>query len=210
MSHARWPRRLAVLISGRGSNLQSIMDAVDRGDVDATIGVVVSNRSDALGLKRAEDAGLKTVHLSPRDYPDRESYDSALADVCRSYDIGLICLAGFMRVIGRRLLDGFPHRVLNVHPSLLPSFPGLNAQRQALEYGVRISGATVHLVDDQLDGGPIVLQAAVPVRDDDTADSLAARILMEEHRLYPEAIRMILDGDWSIVGRRVVRAMPQP
>jgi phosphoribosylglycinamide formyltransferase 1 len=197
-------RRLAVLISGRGSNLQSIIDAITRGALDATIAVVVSNRADAAGLLRARAAGIETLVLSPREYAGRDAYDTALAETLRARDVALVCLAGFMRLVGKPLLDAFPNRILNIHPSLLPAFPGLDAQRQAIEHGVRVSGATVHLVTAQLDGGPIVLQSSVPVRDDDTAETLAARILIEEHRIYPEAIRIVLDQRWTLEGRRFV------
>ena len=199
-------RRLGVLISGRGSNLQSIIDAIAAHRLDAAIAVVISNRAGAPGLQRARDAGIETLHLSPRDYPDRDAYDRALADLLRARSVDLVCLAGFMRLIGRPLLDAFPNRILNIHPSLLPAFPGLDAQRQALEHGVRVTGATVHIVDAGLDAGPIVLQAAVPVREDDTVETLAARVLEQEHRLYPEAIGLVLDGRGSIVGRRFVPA----
>jgi phosphoribosylglycinamide formyltransferase-1 len=197
--------RIGVLISGRGSNLQSIIDAIAARRLDATIGIVVSNRADAPGLQRARDAGINAVHLSPRDYPDREGYDRALADLLLKNGVALVCLAGYMRVVGRPLLDAFPNRILNVHPSLLPSFPGLDAQRQALVHGVRVTGATVHLVNAELDAGPIVLQAAVPVLDTDQVETLAARVLVEEHRLYPEAIALILEGGWTVVGRRLMR-----
>jgi phosphoribosylglycinamide formyltransferase-1 len=200
-------RSIAVLVSGRGSNLQSIIDAIASRRLDAAIAVVVSNRAEAAGLQRARDAGIEAVYLGPRDYPDRDGYDRALAGILRARGVELICLAGFMRLIGRPLLDAFPNRILNIHPSLLPSFPGLDAQRQALEHGVRVSGATVHLVNDELDGGPIVLQATVPVLDGDTVETLAARILVEEHRLYPEAIGTVLDGGWSLDGRRFRRAV---
>ena len=199
-------RSIGVLISGRGSNLQSIVDAVAAGRLDATIAVVISNRAEAQGLQRARDAGIDAVHLSPRDFSGRDAYDRALAALLLDRGVALVCLAGFMRLVGAPLLDAFPNRILNIHPSLLPSFPGLEAQRQALEYGVRVTGATVHLVNVDLDGGPIVLQAAVPVLEDDTVDTLAARVLVEEHRLYPEAIGLVLEGGWSIVGRRLVRA----
>jgi len=196
------PPRLGVLISGRGSNLQSIIDATRDGRLPATIAIVVSNRREAAGLERARAAGLSAVHLEPRDYPDREAYDRALASLLVEHGVGLVCLAGFMRLVGAPLLDAFPNRILNIHPSLLPSFPGLDAQRQALEHGVRVTGATVHLVTSELDGGPIVLQSAVPVLEDDTVQTLAARVLKEEHRLYPEAIRIVLERNWSIIGRR--------
>ncbi len=196
------PRRLAVLVSGRGSNLQSIIDAIDRGALDATIAVVISNRADAAALLRAREAGIEAIWLNPRDYPDRDAYDRAIVEHLKARDVGLVCLAGFMRLVGTPLLEAFQDRVLNIHPSLLPAFPGLDAQRQALEHGVRVSGATVHLVTADLDGGPIVLQSAVRVLDDDTVDTLSARILVEEHKIYPEAIRLVLDGGWHLKGRR--------
>ena len=197
-------RRIAILISGRGSNLQAIIDAIANGRLEATIAIVISNRSDAQGLIRAREAGIEALCLIPRDHPSRDLYDRAIVDVLRARDVDLICLAGFMRLVGHPLLEAFPNRILNIHPSLLPAFPGLDAQRQALEHGVRITGATVHLVTSELDSGPIVLQAAVPVPDDDTVDTLSARILIEEHRIYPEAIRIVLEGGWSIAGRRFV------
>jgi phosphoribosylglycinamide formyltransferase-1 len=196
-------RTLAVLISGRGSNLQSIIDAIDRGALDARIGLVVSNRTDARGLLRAREAGLEAICLASRDYASREAYDEAIAVLLRERQVALVCLAGYMRLVGAPLLDAFPGRILNIHPSLLPSFPGLEAQRQALEHGVRVSGATVHLVTSELDAGPIVAQSPVPVLDADTVESLSARILVEEHKIYPEAIRTILDGEWELTGRRL-------
>lgn len=197
-------RRLGVLISGRGSNLQSIVDAISRGRLDAQIAIVVSNRDDAAGLKRAIDAGIETICLRPRDYPGRDAYDRAVAAALAPRGVNLVCLAGFMRLVGPPLLAAFPNRMLNIHPSLLPAFPGLDAPRQALDYGARITGATVHLVTSELDGGPIVLQSAVPVMEDDTVETLSSRILVEEHRIYPKAIQMLLDGDWSLEGRRFV------
>jgi phosphoribosylglycinamide formyltransferase-1 len=198
-------RSIGVLISGRGSNLQSIIDAIAAGRLDATIAIVISNRADAQGLERARAAGIDALHLSPRDYQNREAYDQALADALLARGVALVCLAGFMRLVGRPLLEAFPNRIVNIHPSLLPAFPGLEAQRQALEYGVRVTGATVHIVNAELDAGPIVLQAAVPVLDGDTVDTLASRVLVEEHRLYPEAIGLLLDGRWSVDGRRFKR-----
>ena len=196
---------LGLLISGRGSNLQAIVDACRLRSLDATIAIVVSNRADADGLRRAREAGIETRCLEPRDYPDRNAYDGALVQVLNEKRVDLVCLAGFMRLVGRPLIDAFPDRILNIHPSLLPAFPGLNAQQQALEHGVRISGATVHLVTQVVDDGPIVAQAAVPVLDEDTVETLSARILIEEHRLYVEAIRVMLEGGWSVRGRRFVR-----
>jgi len=199
------PRRLGILISGRGSNLQSIVDAIGAGTLEASIAVVVSNRADVPGLQRARAAGIDALHFNARDFANRDAYDRALADVLQARGVTLVCLAGFMRLVGAPLLDAFPQRILNIHPSLLPSFPGLDAQRQALDYGVQVTGATVHLVTSELDGGPIVLQASVPVLPDDTVDTLSARILQQEHRIYPEAIRIILDERWTVVGRRFVR-----
>ena len=198
-------RRLAVLISGRGSNLQSIIDAISRAELDATIALALSNRPQAQGLLRAREAGIETMCLSAHDFQSRDEYEQAIVSALRARDVGLVCLAGFMRLVGRPLLDAFEHRILNIHPSLRPAFPGLDAQRQALEHGVRVSGATVHLVTSELDGGPIVMQAAVPVLDDDTVETLSARILVEEHRLYPAAVRAILEQPWRIEGRRFVR-----
>jgi phosphoribosylglycinamide formyltransferase-1 len=200
--------RLAVLISGRGSNLQSIIDAIAAGTLHATLAIVISNRADAPGLQRARDAGIETLCLNPRDYAGRDAYDRAIVDALTARRVALVCLAGFMRVVGQPLLDAFPQRILNVHPSLLPSFPGLDAQRQALEYGVQVTGATVHLVTSALDGGPIVLQAAIAVLPDDTVASLSVRVLVEEHRIYPAAIGIVLAGDWTLDGRRFLRAIP--
>jgi len=195
-------RRLAILISGRGSNLQSILDATQSGSLDAKVAVVVSNRADAGGLARAREAGVEALHVSQRDFADRDGYDRELVKILRARHVGVVCLAGYMRLVGPPLLGAFERRILNIHPSLLPAFPGLDAQRQALEYGVRVSGATVHLVTSDLDAGPIVVQAPVAVLEDDTVDTLSARILVEEHRLYPEAIRLVLDSQWTIEGRR--------
>ena len=195
-------RHLAVLISGRGSNLQSIIDAIAAGSLDAAIAIVVSNRPDAPGLMRARDAGIEALCLAPRDYPDRDAYDRAVVEILRAREVGLVCLAGYMRVVGPPLLEAFPNRILNIHPSLLPSFPGLHAQRQALERGVRVSGATVHVVNSELDAGPIIMQAAVPVLEHDTVETLSARILAEEHRIYPDAIRLVLDADGRSAAQR--------
>jgi phosphoribosylglycinamide formyltransferase 1 len=193
-----------VLISGRGSNLQALIDAGTAGSVGGKIAVVISNKPNAAGLDRARAAGIDTLVLDHRAFPSRDDYDAELAQALRARDVSVVCLAGFMRLIGPALLRAFPDAILNVHPSLLPAFPGVEAQRQALEHGVKISGATVHLVTGDLDGGPIVLQSAVPVRDDDTVDLLSARILIEEHRIYPEAVRIILDRRWRLDGRRVL------
>ncbi|MCY4026296.1 MAG: phosphoribosylglycinamide formyltransferase [Acidobacteria bacterium] len=202
-------RRLGVLISGRGSNLQAIIDAVADGALDAHIAVVVSNREGAAGLERARRAGIPTSTIRHTEYDSREAFDLAVVEELRRHDVGLVCLAGFMRLLSPAFLRAFPDSVLNIHPSLLPSFPGLDAQRQAWEHGVAVSGATVHVVTPELDGGPIVRQAAVPVREGDTPASLAARILEAEHRIYPEAIRKVLDGGWRIEGRRFVAGRPE-
>jgi phosphoribosylglycinamide formyltransferase-1 len=199
-------RRLGVLISGRGSNLQALIDAIASGRLDASIAIVISNRNDAAGLDRARAAGIESMVLSHRDFASRDDYDRALAKELQGRDVALVCLAGFMRLVGSELIDAFPSRILNIHPSLLPAFPGLDAHNQAIEHGVKVSGVTVHLVTAELDGGPIVIQRAVPVVAGDTAESLSARILEEEHRAYPEAVQMILDGGWHLEGRRFVAA----
>jgi phosphoribosylglycinamide formyltransferase-1 len=200
-------RRIAVLISGRGSNLLSIIDAVKERRLDATIAVVISNLADAPGLARAREAGIEALTVPTGRYADRNACDAAIVDLLKARGVELVCLAGFMRVVGRPLLEAFPLRILNIHPSLLPAFPGLHAQRQALEHGVRLTGATVHFVTPELDGGPIVAQASVPVLDGDTVETLSARILVEEHRIYPEAIGFVLDGGWTLDGR-AIRATP--
>ena len=191
-------RRLGVLISGRGSNLQAIIDAMAAGRLVATIALVVANKADAGGLARARRAGIETVVLEHTAYASREAYDTALVAELQRRDVWLVCLAGFMRLLSAAFVQAFPNRILNVHPSLLPAFPGLHGQDQAWRHGVKIAGATVHVVTPELDAGPIVLQAVVPVEDRDTPDTLAARILIEEHRIYPEAIGLVLDGGWHI------------
>jgi phosphoribosylglycinamide formyltransferase 1 len=203
---SRGGRRLGVLISGRGSNLQAIIDAIARRELDASLATVIANRPSAGGLKRAVDAGIDTQYVDPRAHVGRDAFDRAVVDILRAHRVDLVCLAGFMRLVGPPMLEAFRDRILNIHPSLLPAFPGLEAQRQALDYGVRISGATVHLVTAAVDSGPIVLQAAVPVLEDDTVERLSARILIEEHRIYPQAIRLVLDGGWSIERGRFTRA----
>ena len=199
-------RRIGVLISGRGSNLQAIVDAIRERRLDAEIAIVISNRAEAAGLDRAREAGIETLYISHRAFPVRDDFDRALVDALRARDVSLVCLAGFMRLVGGPMLAAFPNAILNIHPSLLPAFPGVDAQRQALGYGVKVTGVTVHLVTPELDGGPIILQRSVPVLDDDTVDSLSARILVEEHRAYPEAIKAVLDGRWHLKGRRFLGA----
>jgi phosphoribosylglycinamide formyltransferase 1 len=195
--------RLAILLSGRGSNFEAIAANIAAGTIAASIGVVVSNRAEARGLEIARQRGLKTVAL-PSKGLDRETYDRQLLAVLRENETDLVCLAGYMRVLSASFIREFPNRILNIHPSLLPAFPGLDAQHQALEYGVKVSGCTVHFVDEYLDAGPILLQATVPVLDDDTVDTLSERILREEHRIYSEAIRMVLSRTYRVEGRRVV------
>lgn len=194
-----------MLVSGRGTNLQALIDAIAERRLDAAIGLVISNRPEAQGIERARAAAIETLVIDHRAFATRDAFDAAVAGALRERGVRLVCLAGFMRLIGPRVLDAFPDAILNVHPSLLPAFPGVNAQRQALDHGVKITGATVHLVTGELDGGPIVLQAAVPVKDDDSVETLSARILLEEHRIYPEAVRRILAGGWRIEGRRFIR-----
>lgn len=203
-------RRLGVLISGRGSNMQAILEAIAAGRLDATVALVLANRADAAGLAVAEAAGVETLVLEHGRWPSRSAYDAAVAGELAARGVSLVCLAGFMRLIGAPLLERFPERVLNIHPSLLPAFPGLDAQRQAIDHGVKVAGATVHLVDAALDAGPIVAQAAVPVAADDTVESLSARILAEEHRLYPVAIGTVLAGGWRVEGRRFRVRPPGP
>ena len=196
-------KRLAILLSGRGSNFEAIADNTASGSLEAEIAVVISNRPEARGLLLARERGMNVVTLPSRGM-DRQTYDRALVDELRKFEVDLICLAGYMRMLSAGFVRQFLGRILNIHPSLLPAFPGLDAQRQALEYGVKVSGCTVHFVDEYLDAGPILLQAAVPVLDDDTVESLSARILEQEHRIYSQAIGIVLRGDCRIEGRRVV------
>ena len=195
--------RLGILLSGRGSNFEAIADNVSAGKIDAEIAAVISNRPEARGLESARSRGLNVISLPSRGLA-RDEYDLLLVEELRRNAVDLVCLAGFMRLLGSGFVRAFPNRILNIHPSLLPAFPGLDAQRQALEHGVKVSGCTVHFVDENLDAGPIVLQAAVPVCDDDTVETLSARILREEHRIYSEAIRLVLGGRCRFEGRRVV------
>ena len=196
--------RLAVLASGRGSNLAAILDACRRPGYPARVVVVVSDREGAPALERARADGAEAVFLDPKAYGDRSAYDAALLGTLERHRPGLVCLAGFMRVLAPAFVRAWAGRLMNIHPSLLPAFPGLHAQRQALEYGARIAGVTVHFVDEGVDTGPIIVQASVPVLPDDSEDSLSARILGEEHRLYPEAIRLFAEGRLVITGRRVL------
>lgn len=197
------PLPIAVLASGRGSNLGALCDAIDRGEVPARVALVLSDRTDARALDRARRRGIPHGTLLRRDSSSREAYDAALADAIEAAGARLVCLAGFLRILGPAFVRRFWGRLINIHPSLLPAFPGLEAQRQALEWGVRVTGCTVHFVDESVDSGPIILQAAVPVEPGDTVESLSARILAEEHRLYPEAVRLFAEGRLRIEGRRV-------
>ena len=203
------PLGVGVLASGRGSNLQALLDACASPGYPARIAVVVSDREQAPALERAAAAGVSGVFVNPKDFGDRAAYDAVVADELRARGVGLVCLAGFMRLLSPAFVRAFHGRILNIHPSLLPAFPGLHAQRQALEHGVKVTGATVHLVDEGLDSGPIVLQAAVPVEPGDTEATLSARILVEEHRLYPAAVRLFAEGRLEVVGRRVIVKEPR-
>lgn len=197
--------RLGVLISGRGSNLVAIADAIGRGELEASIAIVISNRADAAGIERARERGIPHAVIPHRDYRTRDEHESEVASVLEASGVDFVVLAGYMRKLDRTLLEAFTNRIVNIHPSLLPSFPGTDAQRQAIEHGVRVSGCTVHIVDESLDGGPILMQRAVEVRDDDDVESLSARILVEEHRAYVDALRRLIAGV-RIEGRRVVNA----
>jgi phosphoribosylglycinamide formyltransferase-1 len=198
-------KRLGILLSGRGSNFEAIARHIAAGTLAAEISVVISNRPEARGLEIARERGLPTCVI-PSKGTERDEYDRSVITELRARGIELVCLAGFMRLLSSEFCRAFPMRILNIHPSLLPAFPGLDAQKQALEHGVKIAGCTVHFVDEELDAGPIVLQAAVPVEDWDTVETLSARILKEEHRIYSEAIRLVLSERWRIEGRRVLAA----
>jgi phosphoribosylglycinamide formyltransferase-1 len=199
-------KRIGVLLSGRGSNFEALAESVAAGRIpDAEIAIVLSNREGAPGIERALERGI-AARAIPSKGLEREAYDRMMVEALRGAQVELVCLAGYMRLLSSYFVAAFPGRILNVHPSLLPAFPGLEAQKQALEHGVKFSGCTVHFVDESLDAGPIVVQAAVRVRDEDTADTLAERILREEHRIYTEAVRIVLEGWYRIEGRRVLTA----
>lgn len=195
--------RIAVFLSGRGSNFMAIREAVRKGGIDADIGLVFSNKEDAPGLVKAREWGLETLSLNPKLFATREDYDRAIIRELEQRRIDLVCLAGYMKVLTPELCDAFRHRLVNVHPALLPSFPGLHVQQKAIDWGVHFSGCTVHFVAAEVDMGPIILQAVVPVLQDDTEETLAARILVEEHRIYPEAVRLYFEGRIEVRGRRV-------
>jgi len=195
--------RLGVLISGSGSNLQSIIDNIEKGSLKATIKIVISNNPDAFGITRAKKHGIPFVVLKNGNFKSKEDFDSELIKVLKENNVDVVILAGFMRIISPAFLKAFPQKVLNIHPALLPSFPGLHGQKQAFDYGVKFSGCTVHFVDEGVDTGPIIIQSVVPVLDDDTEETLAARILKEEHKIYPRAIQFFADGKIEIQGRKV-------
>lgn len=197
------PLRIGVLASGRGSNLQAIIDAIEAGKLDCRLAVVVSDRADAQALERARKHGTEAVFIDPKGYPNREGFDRAVLVVLVEHQVELVCLAGYMRILTTAFVRALSGRIMNIHPALLPSFPGLHAQRQAFQHGVKVSGVTVHFVDEGVDTGPIICQAAVPVREDDTEETLAARILEQEHQLYPRAIRLYAEGRLEVRGRRV-------
>jgi len=195
--------KLAVLVSGRGSNLQAIIDSIDREELDAHLSIVISNTKDAMALKRAEKHGIKTIFIDPSTYLNSKEYDKALLLKLKEFSIDLICLAGYMRILGEEVIQTFEKKIINMHPSLLPAFPGLNAQKQAINHGVKFSGCTVHFVDSGVDSGPIILQTVVPVYDNDDEKSLSKRILEQEHYLYPKAIKMIQEKKIRLNGRTV-------
>lgn len=196
--------RVGVLISGSGTNLQAIIDRSERGELDAEVVCVISNRADAFGLERARKHGIAAIHLDHKSFSGRSDYDGELVSILRKFRVELVVLAGFMRIVTPTLLDAFPNRVMNIHPALLPAFPGLDAQKQTLEYGAKVSGCTVHFVDSGTDTGPIILQTAVPVLEGDSEATLAERIHLEEHKLYPAAIQLFAEGRLKVAGRRVI------
>jgi phosphoribosylglycinamide formyltransferase-1 len=198
--------RIGVLISGSGSNLQAIINACTEGYIKGRVVVVLSDKADAYGLERARQAGIEAIHVDPAAYQTKRAYNEALRDLLVSYEVDLVCLAGYLRIVREPLLSAFAGRMMNIHPSLLPAFKGLDAQQQALDYGVKVSGCTVHFVSAGLDDGPIILQATVPVLGDDTVATLRDRILEQEHRIYPEAIKLFAEGRLRVNGRRVVVA----
>lgn len=202
--------RLGVLVSGGGTNLQTIIDKCQEGSLDATIALVLANHPDAGALERARKTGIRTTCINHREYDTREDFDQAMVEALQAAEVELVVLAGFMRIITQTFLSKFQQKVINIHPALLPAFPGLHVQQQAIDYGARFSGCTVHFVDSGVDTGPIIIQAVVPVLDDDTADSLSARILEQEHRIYPRAIQLIAEGRVHVDGRKVTIDPPSP
>jgi len=195
--------RVAILLSGRGSNFRAIHDAMAQGKINADIVLVFSNKPDAPGLQTAKERGLETLYLGPKAYPSRDDYDTAIVEELKKREVDLVCLAGYMKIITPLFCRAFRNRIMNIHPALLPSFPGLHAQKQAVDWGVRYSGATVHFVWEEVDAGPIILQAVVPVYQDDTEETLADRILEQEHKIYPEAVRLYFEGQLEVRGRKI-------
>lgn len=194
---------IGVLISGRGSNLQAIIDASEKGDIPAKVAVVISNKPDAYGLERARKHKIPTAVFEPKKFADKNTYELEIVKTLKQHKVDLVCLAGYMRIVGPVLLEHYQGKMINIHPALLPSFPGLNVQKAALDHGVKISGVTVHFVDEGCDTGPIIVQAAVPVLENDTEETLSARILEQEHKIYPKAIKLFAEGKLKIEGRRV-------
>ena len=195
--------KIAVLVSGRGSNLQAIINSIERNELNAHLSLVVSNTKNAFALTRAEKHGIESIFFNPADYPEKKLFDKAISDKLKEMSIDLICLAGYMQILGKEFIQTFSGKIINIHPSLLPAFPGLNPQKQAIEYGVKFSGCTVHFVDEGVDSGPIILQTAVPVYDNDQEESLSQRILEQEHYLYPKAIKLIVENKLNRNGRTV-------
>ncbi len=195
--------RIAVLVSGRGSNLQAIIDSIENGNLHAQISIVISDIADAYALFRAKTHGINAVHIDPKKFASKEAYETDILRVLSSHNVQLVLLAGYMKILGKTLLTAYKNRILNIHPALLPAFPGLHAQEQAFKHGVKVAGCTVHFVDEELDGGPIILQKCVEVKEDDTAQTLAERILEQEHKIYPEAIKLFAENKLRIDGRKV-------
>lgn len=195
--------KIAVLVSGRGSNLQAIIDSIENGYLKAEISVVISDIADAYALERAKKHGLNAVHIDPKRFEAKESYEKEILEVLRNNKVELVLLAGYMKILGKILLSSYKNRILNIHPALLPAFPGLHAQQQAFDYGVKVAGCTVHFVDEELDGGAIILQKCVEVKDSDTAETLAGRILEQEHKIYPEAVKLFVENKLRLDGRKV-------
>jgi phosphoribosylglycinamide formyltransferase-1 len=200
--------KLAVLVSGRGSNLQAIIDSIEQNELNVHLSAVLSDSEDALALKRAEKHGIETFFINPATYHNRKAFDKAMINRLRAMSIDLICLAGYMRILGKEFIQTFSGKIINIHPSLLPAFPGLNAQKQAIEYGVKFSGCTAHFVDEKVDSGPIILQTAVPVYDHDNEESLSQRILEQEHHIYPKAIKLIAENKLNLNNRTVTHKKP--
>ena len=201
--------KLAVLVSGNGSNLQAIIDCIENNSLSAEISLVLSNVKDAYALERAKNHGLEFVFLDPKVFPNRANYERKIIELLLSKSVDLICLAGFMQILGKKFIEVFSGKVINIHPSLLPAFPGLNVQKKALEHGVKFSGCTVHFVNEEIDGGAIIIQSVVPIHDEDDIESLSKRILQQEHIIYPEAIRLIIEDNIEISGRRVLRKIKE-